>query len=221
METAVKQNAPSLTTQAHQSIKRYILTKESVREERLTEEFFSRELGISKSPIREAMNSLEREGLLRIEPRRGAFVRTFSEQEIAELYLVREMIEVYAAQNAVLTEELIAQLRASVQRITTHYEEGNKEAFIDEDVFFHGVIVQAVGNAELVRMHLNTQDKQWLCRCQTFQLASPDSPKAHGDIAEGLARNNRAAAMEATRGHIRFVSQALQRAQAAIVTAKL
>ena len=85
-------SAANLTEQAHESIKRYILTKESVREERLTEEFFSRELGISKSPIREAMNSLEREGLLRIEPRRGAFVRTFSVKEISDLYNVREII---------------------------------------------------------------------------------------------------------------------------------
>jgi DNA-binding GntR family transcriptional regulator len=215
MELAKPKKVHSLTEQAHQSIKRYILTKESVREERLTEEFFSRELGISKSPIREAMNSLEREGLLRIEPRRGAFVRTFSVKEISDLYNVREIIEVYAAEHAVLTDEFIAELRASVQRIADYHSQGNKEAFIDEDVVFHSMIVQAAGNEELLRLHANTQDKQWLCRCQTFQLVSPDSPKAHSAIAEGLAAGDRAAAVEATRSHIRFVSAALQRAQLA------
>ncbi|MEK6397989.1 MAG: GntR family transcriptional regulator [Terriglobus sp.] len=177
----------SLTAQAHKAIKHYILTKETVRDERLTEEFFSRELGISKSPIREAMNSLEREGLLRIEPRRGAFVRTFSVKEISDLYNVREIIEVYAAEHAVLTEEFIAELRASVQRIAEYHAEGNKEAFIDEDVVFHSSIVKAANNEELLRLHANTQDKQWLCRCQTFQLVSPDTTGAHAAIAEGLA----------------------------------
>jgi DNA-binding GntR family transcriptional regulator len=213
--TALKEKSgASLTEQAHASIKRYILTKETVREERLTEEFFSRELGISKSPIREAMNSLEREGLLRIEPRRGAFVRTFTEKEISDLYSVREIIEVYATEHAVVSDEFGAELRASVQRLTEYQAQGNKEAFIDEDVVFHSMIVKAANNEELLRLHANTQDKQWLCRCQTFQLVSPDSTKAHYAIAEGLATGDRAAAIEATRGHIRFVSSALQRAQA-------
>ncbi|MEG9430889.1 GntR family transcriptional regulator [Terriglobus sp. ADX1] len=207
--------ASSLTEHAHQSIKRHILSSDMTRGERLTEEFFSRELGISKSPVREAMNSLEREGLLRIEPRRGAFVRTFSEREIADLYTVREILEVHAATNAELTEEFVEGLRTSVERTKEALLRDDKAAHIEEDIAFHAQIVQAAGNAELTRVHANIQDKLWLCRCQTYQITSTDTPKAHGEIVECFAAGDRAGAIEAVRGHIQFVSKALQRAQAA------
>lgn len=207
--------ASSLTEHAHQSIKRHILSNDMARGERLTEEFFARELGISKSPVREAMNSLEREGLLRIEPRRGAFVRTFSEREIADLYTVREILEVYAATHADLTDEFVAGLRNSVERTREILQRDDKAAHIEEDIAFHARIVEAAGNAELTRVHANIQEKLWLCRCQTYQITSTDTPKAHGEIAERFAAGDRAGAVEAVRGHIQFVSKALQRAQVA------
>jgi DNA-binding GntR family transcriptional regulator len=213
--TALKpKNTSSLTEHAHQSIKRYILNKNMARDERLTEEFFARELGISKSPVREAMNALEREGLLRIEPRRGAFVRIFSEREIADLYAVREILEVYAAMHAEVTEAFVAELRASVERTKEILLRDDKASHIEEDIAFHAQIVESAGNAELTRVHANIQEKLWLCRCQTYQITSTDAPKAHGEIAEHFAIGDRAGAVEAVRGHIRFVSQALQRSQA-------
>ncbi len=207
---------PSLTDQAHQHIKRYILSEEMARGERLTEEFFSRLLGISKSPVREAMNSLQREGLLRIEPRRGAFVPTFSAREIEDLYNVRELLEVYATGQTMVTDGFITELRESVQRTEESLRSGNKEAHIEEDIAFHAGIVRATGNVELGRVQANIQDKLWLCRCQTYQLTSPDTPRSHSAITEALAAGDREAAIEATRGHIRFVSRALQAAQDAI-----
>lgn len=183
------------------------------RGERLTEEFFARELGISKSPVREAMNSLEREGLLRIEPRRGAYVRTFSDREIADLYAVREILEAYAATHATVTDEFVAGLRASVDRTKEILQRDDKASHIEEDIAFHAQIVEAAGNAELTRVHANIQDKLWLCRCQTYQITSTDTPKAHGEITERFAAGDRAGAVEAVRGHIQFVSKALQRAQ--------
>lgn len=66
----------NLTALAYESIKRYIMEADLDEEARLTEEFFSRQLGISKSPVREALNSLQTEGLIRIEPRRGGLSET-------------------------------------------------------------------------------------------------------------------------------------------------
>jgi len=61
----------NLTTMAYNSIKEYIVNGRLDDNSRLTEEFLSTQLGISKSPIREALNRLEAEGLIRIEPRKG------------------------------------------------------------------------------------------------------------------------------------------------------
>src|SRR5215471_550025 len=88
----------SLTDQAHRSIKRYILAGALNTDDRLTEGFFADQLGISKSPVREALNALQNEGLLRIEPRRGIYLHRFSAKEIEDLYELREALEVFATQ---------------------------------------------------------------------------------------------------------------------------
>src|SRR5215469_14007133 len=90
----------NLTTLAYNSIKEYILEGRLDEDSRLTEEFLSTQLGISKSPIREALNRLETEGLIRIEPRKGAYLRRLSVDEVAELYDLREALEAHVVRTA-------------------------------------------------------------------------------------------------------------------------
>lgn len=210
------QTSLNLTEQAHESIKRYILAKNPCADVRLTETFFAEKLGISKSPVREALNSLQSEGLLRIEPRRGAYVHKFSGKEIADLYDLREALESFAAMTVPITPELIETLQSSVTRTEELLLSRNKTAYIEEDIFFHQAIVAATGNKELLRVHNNLQDKLWLCRCQTYQLTSSDTPSAHRDIAEAIGRGDRKGAQNATSSHIQFVRSALVRAASVI-----
>lgn len=199
----------SLTDQAHRSIKRFILGGSLDTDERLTESFFADRLGISKSPVREALNALQNEGLLRIEPRKGIYVHRFSAKEITDLYDLREALEVFATQTVAITSELVDALRGSVERTEQLLLENDKAAYIEEDIAFHQLIVTGTGNDQLSRIHSNIQDKLWLCRCQTYQLTSPDTPSAHKEIAESLAFHDRNTAREATQTHIRFVRNAL------------
>jgi DNA-binding GntR family transcriptional regulator len=106
----------TLTERAHLSIKQYILEGHLDVEARLTEDFFARRLGISKSPVREALNTLQGEGLVRIEPRRGAFLRRFTAKEIADLYQLREALEVFAVATTDITAEFVEELENSVDR---------------------------------------------------------------------------------------------------------
>jgi len=87
---------PNLTEQAYQSVKRQLLNGSFPEGSKLTEEYLSSALGISKSPVREALMRLESEGLISIESRRGAYVRKFSASEVHDLYDVRALLEVYA-----------------------------------------------------------------------------------------------------------------------------
>ncbi|GAA3762223.1 GntR family transcriptional regulator [Terriglobus aquaticus] len=199
----------SLTEQAHESIKHYILAKNPGADVRLTETFFADQLGISKSPVREALNSLQSEGLVRIEPRRGAYVHRFSAKEIGDLYDLREALESFAAMIVPITPDLVSTLQQSVKRTEDLLVSGHKAAYIDEDIFFHQSIVAATGNLELLRVHNNLQDKLWLCRCQTYRLTSSDTPSAHRAIAEAIARQDREQAKKETSDHIRFVRSAL------------
>jgi DNA-binding GntR family transcriptional regulator len=199
----------SLTDQAHRSIKRFILAGSLDTRERLTESFFADRLGISKSPVREALNALQNEGLLRIEPRRGIYVHRFSAKEITDLYDLREALEVFATQTVEITNDLIEGLRHSLHRTQQLLDLDDKAAYIEEDILFHQMIVNSTGNEQLSRVHGNIQDKLWLCRCQTYQLTSPDTPSAHKSITDALASFDRDAASKATQEHIRFVRNAL------------
>lgn len=203
------QTSLSLTEQAHESIKRYILAKNPGEAIRLTETFFAEQLGISKSPVREALNSLQSEGLVRIEPRRGAYVHTFSDTEIADLYQLREALESFAATMVVATPELIETLRHSVDRTHALLQAGDKTKYIDEDIFFHQTIVAAIGNQELSRVYNNLQDKLLLCRYQTYQLSSSDTPSAHQKIVEAISSGDRELARSETCAHIHFVRDTL------------
>jgi DNA-binding FadR family transcriptional regulator len=92
-------------------IKEFILDGRLDEDSRLTEEFLSTQLGISKSPIRDALNRLEAEGLIRIEPRKGAHLRRLSTEEVTDLYDLREALE--TVRTAKLTPAFIADFRQS------------------------------------------------------------------------------------------------------------
>src|SRR5215472_9756193 len=121
----------NLTTLAYNSIKEYILEGRLDENSRLTEEFLSTQLGISKSPIREALNRLETEGLIRIEPRKGAYLRRLSAAEVTDLYDLREALETHVMRTAKLTPKLLADLRQSLKRHRTYLEANEKMQYIE------------------------------------------------------------------------------------------
>lgn len=210
MATMQKISLPqNLTALAYESIKRYIMEDGLDEGSRLTEEFFSEQLGISKSPVREALNSLATEGMIRIEPRRGAYLRRFSVEEVRDLYNMRELLEVYAIATAEITPALIKALYASVDRTRDWLKAGDKLRHIEEDTHFHGLIADASGNRELCRVLSNIQNQIWLFRCKTYRLSSTTAPSAHRAIIDAFKAKDRAAAKKAMRDHIRLVRNRL------------
>ncbi|MGH9160682.1 MAG: GntR family transcriptional regulator, partial [Vicinamibacteraceae bacterium] len=191
----------NLTSLAHRHIRSYILEGHLDEGGRLTEEYLSQQLGISKSPIREALNRLEAEGLIRIEPRRGAYLRLFSESEISDLYDFREALEAHAVTVARLTPELLQGLRRSVQVHKRYHRAGEKERYIDEDIRFHAMIAQATGNQYLVRALANLHDQLSILRRKTYDLSSSRAVPMHARIVACLVEKDRQAATEAMREH--------------------
>jgi len=207
-----KIDAPqNLTALAYGSIKAFILREDLDEETKLTEEFLSSQLGISKSPVREALNSLHTEGLIRIESRRGAYLRRFSVQEVKDLYNLREALEVYAVGAALMSSQVISELRQSTERARKYLKSNNKLSHIEEDTKFHALIAAATGNAELCRVLANVQSQLWLCRRQTYDLSSSTLLDAHQAITEALEKGNRQKAQTTMRNHIDFVRQRLIR----------
>lgn len=210
MRSLKKIEAPqNLTALAYDSIKSYILREDLDEETRLTEEFLSSQLGISKSPVREALNSLHTQGLIRIEARRGAYLRCFTAQEVKDLYELREALEVYAVGAAVITPELLSELHESTKLTRKFVKSNDRTRHIQEDTKFHGLIALATGNAELCRVLANVQNQIWLCRRKTYDLSATTAPGAHKAILGALERGNRAEAQSAMQTHIALVRQRL------------
>jgi DNA-binding GntR family transcriptional regulator len=199
----------NLTTLAYNSIKDYILEGRLDENSRLTEEFLSTQLGISKSPIREALNRLETEGLIRIEPRKGAYLRRLSPLEVAELYDLREALEAHVVRTAKITPTVVADLRQSLKRQRALLKANDRTHYIEEDVNFHAELAQATGNGHLCAVLENVQNQIWLQRRKTYDLSSSMAPDHHESIVEALDANDRAKAEKAMRGHIQNVKSRL------------
>jgi DNA-binding GntR family transcriptional regulator len=199
----------ALTALAYNSIKQYILEGRLDENTKLTESMLSSQLGISRSPVREALNSLATEGLIRIESRRGAFLRRFSPKEISDLYELRQLLEVYAVQTAEITPKLLVDLLESVQRTRSLLKENKKQEFMEEDMRFHGLIAMASGNQSLCTVLENVQHQIWLCRCKTYNLSSSTAPSAHQGITDALRHGDRRKAQAAMGEHITYVRRQL------------
>lgn len=202
-------NIPNLTELTYRSIKEQLLDGTLVEGARLTEEQLANQLGISKSPVREALNRLEAEGLINIEPRRGAYVREFSMQEVSDLYELREVLELHSISAAKITETLLSEMAESIQRTKKFLAASDKWKHIEEDLRFHRMIASATGNAEFCRVFENVQQKSLLCRYKTYHLSGSTAPTGHGKIYQALKLEDRGGAKLAMKDHIRFVKNRL------------
>ena len=123
--------------------------------ERLREEELARELGISRTPVREALLILQTEGLVDAAPNRGAVVRSHDAGDLEDLYQLRALLEGYAARRAAanVSEAAIAELRASCERFEALID-GDVQELVKENLYFHSVILDAARSrrvAELIR----------------------------------------------------------------------
>lgn len=199
----------NLTSLAYKSIKDYILDGRLDEDSRLTEEFLSGQLGISKSPIREALNRLEAEGLIRIEARRGAYLRSFSVKEVADLYDLREALETHVVRTGNFSPDLLKELHKSVKRQRDFLKQNEKSKYIDEDMSFHASLASATGNTRLCEILENLQNQIWLFRRKTYTISSSAASDYHDMILEALETGDRQQAEKTMSQHVSEVRKKL------------
>jgi DNA-binding GntR family transcriptional regulator len=166
-------------------------------------------LGISKSPIREALNRLETEGFIHIEPRRGAYLQDFSTVDIRELYDLRNALESHVVRTVELSPALIGNLKQSVRRMRKHLKDNDKAGYIEEDMQFHAGLADATGNGRLARALENVQNQIWIFRRKTYDLSSSTASDSHEAIIAALEKGDRNRAADAMSDHIHTVCQKL------------
>ena len=122
---------------------------------RLKEEELAQELGISRTPVREALLMLQAEGLVDAAPNRGATVRSHSVEDLTDLYQLRALLEGYAARRAAagLSDDAIAALRESCDRFERLLgDDEDMTGLVKENLFFHQTILEGAGSARLGTM---------------------------------------------------------------------
>ncbi len=122
--------------------------------QRLKEEDLAQQLGISRTPIREALLVLQTEGLLEATPNRGATVRAYDATELEEMYDLRAVLESHAARRAAtrVTAAQLEELRASCDRFAQLLADDDLPALVAENNLFHDTILQAAGSERLAGM---------------------------------------------------------------------
>jgi DNA-binding GntR family transcriptional regulator len=136
-----------------------ILTGEYGPEERLIEEQLAERLGVSRTPVRQALTMLEAEGLVELAPNRGATVRSFTVADVWDIYDLRAVLEGHAARRAagrIRRDELArwgvlaAEMEGLAGRFVDHGEEIRALVALNQE--FHGAIVEASRNKRLFRL---------------------------------------------------------------------
>lgn len=199
----------NLTQQAYRSIRDEIITGRIDGQQHFTEAYFANRYGISKSPIREALNRLESEGLIRIIPRRGAFVRDFSIHDVEEIYELREVLEELVVRNAVLDPKTLARLREIAHSAQSYLEKNDKPNYIRRDAAFHTTLAKASTNSRLRKMIEGMHNQMLILRRQTFELTGQSSIKQHLRIVDALEKDDRNTAAKLMVEHIRAVRKRL------------
>ena len=177
----------TLRQQAYQHLRERLVSGELTAGTQLSEPDLAKQLGMSRTPVREALRQMENEGLLDYAPRFGAMVRVPDREELGEMYAVREALESFAAAEAARNigprdlEKLEAEfqrmsdLAGTVSAAADSVLDGDElRDFIQADMNFHRIIIEAAGNRYMSRI---LDDTRLLVRVFTSTFWQYDTEK--------------------------------------------
>lgn len=199
----------SITAQATNAIREAIITGEYEPGEKLSEISLSEHYQISRTPIREALKQLEREGLVEIIPRVGSCVTKPTEKELEELFTLKEVLEGLAA--GLLVEQGNTKAIEEVQNSVTQMEKAvqtlDHKLYVEANSTFHKVILEGADNSKL-SFTLNLLLNQiGYSRYVYLTIEAPQriekSLQEHKAILKALLEGNPEEAEKAMRAHVR------------------
>jgi len=142
----------TLNQQTYETLLNMLFSGDLPMGTQLDERELSQKLGVSRTPLREAITTLAREGLVQYAPYNGNFVKEWDVKQVEDLYIVRRALEVLAIQLAIpkLSNEDIDKIHAIVSKAGRALDENDLLAFAKFDSQFHEFIVQKTGNETLI-----------------------------------------------------------------------
>lgn len=197
---------PPATDRVYSHVKQGVLDRHYEGGTLLTEGELADVVGVSRTPVREALLRLEGEGLIRLYPKKGALVLPVSAQEIADVVETRMLVEEHAARKAVPAPAgLVARLEELLERQREEAARGDLAAVAVTDRCFHAEIVRSGGNEILSRLYDQLRDRQ-LRMGVAIMHAHPDRVAKtlveHAEILGALRDGDADGAVSLVRRHV-------------------
>ena len=188
------------------TLRQAILKGELAPGERLMEIQLADRLGVSRTPIREAIRKLELEGLVLMIPRKGAEVAKISEKSLRDVLEVRRALEVLAVELACqrMTEEDIKKLESAQEDFKAAVDQGEAMAIAETDEHYHDIIYNGTGNVRLIQLLNNLREQMYRYRLEYIKEADKRQILLieHEHILKGLKERKMDEVKEAMREHI-------------------
>ncbi|MFF3288693.1 GntR family transcriptional regulator [Streptomyces sp. NPDC003023] len=202
--TSLKQ--PPAAERVYTHIKQAVLDRRYEGGTLLTEGELAEAVGVSRTPVREALLKLEVEGLIKLYPKKGALVLAVSAQEIRDVVETRLLVEEFAVRKAVpAPAALVARLEELLAQQQRHADAGDLAAFAVSDRCFHAEIVKHAGNDILSKLYDQLRDRQLRMGVAMMQ-ALPDrvsrNYEEHAEILERIKAGDADGAARCVHRHL-------------------
>lgn len=197
------------------TLREAILKGELKPGERLMELQLAAKLGVSRTPIREAIRMLEQEGLAVTIPRKGAEVARMTEKDMEDVLQIREALDELAASIACeqITQEELEELKKAAREFEEYTKSDDDVKRIAEvDVQFHDIIYRATRNPKLVNLLNNLREQMYRYRVEYLKDEKnyPILIKEHSEILEGLMEKNQDSVKKAMYQHVKNQAKAVK-----------
>ena len=190
------QNHKPLREIVYEELKRQIMVGEIAPGTRMMEVELAEEMGVSRTPVREAIRKLEKEGLVTIEPRRGAYASDISAKDMVDILEVRQDLEGMAA--GIAAQKITDDSRIELENIARKYKESvdreDIEQIIRNDEAFHKYIVGLSENKTLIKMVSQVQELALRFRYIYYEDFSrfKNQPSEHQAIVDAIVSGDTA-----------------------------
>lgn len=196
----------SLRGRVFHRIREDILSGKYKDNDELKEMTIGEELGVSRTPVREAFRQLELEGLIQIIPNKGAYVTGITKKDVKDIYMIRSLLEglcaAWATEN--ISDELMEELEENVYLAEFHVNKGHFDQLAQLDNKFHEILYEASGSKQLE--HRLRDFHQYVARIRKKTLATKErsiaSNNEHRMIMEAIKEKDAKKAQELANMHM-------------------
>lgn len=209
LRDSLSDSAPSASERAYQEVRQRILDGRLPAGRRLKELDLARELGISRTPVRDALSRLNVEGLLDFRPNLGATVAVWSETQIEQMFRIRAMLEPFAAEIAAsqIGDEEIAELRSLcgiMEDAARRETSSDLMKLAGANARFHRIIIDAARSEHLAKLIAMAMDAPLTLRIFSRYTSEEiqRSMRHHREVVDALSHHDPAWAESAMRTHI-------------------